>query len=93
MKIKISFLIGLQSFVFLPYLYCMNFKAQETHAKSQMTSLVSFLMWGGGGGGGRHVELLVHSEVNATKLGFSGLSPWILKTFYDKIKPLIETKD
>ena len=45
--------------------------------------------------------LLVHSEVNANKLGISGLSPKILfykrvkwfKTFYDKIKPLIESKD
>ena len=48
-----------------------------------------------------NAELLVHSEVNANKLGFSGLSPKILlykrvkwfKTFYDKIKPLIESKD
>ena len=45
--------------------------------------------------------LLVHSEVNANELGFSGLSPKILfykrikwfKTFYDKIKPSIEFKD
>ena len=46
-------------------------------------------------------ELLVHSEVNANELGFSGLSPKILfckrvkwfKTFYDRIKALIESKD
>ena len=46
-------------------------------------------------------ELLVHSEVNANELGLSGLSPKILfykrvkwfKTFYDKIKELIESKD
>ena len=39
--------------------------------------------------------------MNANELGFSGLSPKILfckcvkcfKTFYDKIKPLIESKD
>ena len=48
-----------------------------------------------------NAELLVHSEVNANKLGFSGLSPKILfynrikwfKTFYDTIKPLIKSKD
>ena len=48
-----------------------------------------------------NVELLVHSEVNVNKLGFSGLSPKILyykcvkwfKTFYEKIKALIESKD
>ena len=42
---------------------------------------------------------LVHCEVNANELRFSGLSPKILfykrvkwfKTFYDKIKPLIES--
>ena len=46
-------------------------------------------------------ELLVYSEVNANELGFSGLSPKILfykrvqsfKTLYDKIKPLIESKE
>ena len=46
-------------------------------------------------------ELLVHSEVNANKLGISGLLPKILfykhvkwfKTFDDKIKALIESKD
>ena len=50
---------------------------------------------------GLNVELLVHSEVNANELEFSGLSTQILfykrvkwfKTFYDKIKPLIESKD
>ena len=50
---------------------------------------------------GLNAELLVHSEVNANELGFSGLSPKILfykhvkwfKTFYDKIKPLAESKD
>ena len=50
---------------------------------------------------GWNAELLVRSEVNATELGFSGLSPKILfykrikwfKTFYDKIKPLFESKD
>ena len=48
-----------------------------------------------------NAELLVQSEVNANELRFSGLSPKILfykrvkwfKTFYDKIKPLIESKD
>ena len=45
-----------------------------------------------------NAKLFVHSEVNANKLGFSGLSPKILfykcvKTFYDKIKTLIESKD
>ena len=43
------------------------------------------------------VELLVHSEVNANKHGFSGLSPKILfykhvkwfKTFYEEIKALL----
>ena len=47
-----------------------------------------------------NVELLVHSEVNANELGFSGLLPNIFykgvkwfKTFYDKIKALIESKD
>ena len=30
------------------------------------------------------VELLVHSEVNANELGFSGLSPKIL--FYKRVK-------
>ena len=47
-----------------------------------------------------NAELLVNSEVNANELGFSGLSPKILfykrvkwfKTFYDKIKPLIESR-
>ena len=43
-------------------------------------------------------ELLVHSEVNANELRFRGLSSKILlykwfKTFYDKIKPLTESKD
>ena len=46
-------------------------------------------------------EFLVHSEVNANELGFRGLSPKILfykhvkwlKTLYDKIKPLIESRD
>ena len=46
-------------------------------------------------------ELLLHSEMNANELGFSGLSPKIsfyigvkwFKTFYDKTEPLIEYKD
>ena len=48
-----------------------------------------------------NAEILVHSEVIANELGFSGLSPKILfykrvkwfKIFYDKFKPLIESKD
>ena len=48
-----------------------------------------------------NAKLIVHSEVNANELGFSDLSPKILfykrskwfDTFYDKIKPLMESKD
>ena len=47
-----------------------------------------------------NAELLVHSEVNANEFVFSGLWPEIFykhikwfRTFYDKIKPLTESKD